>query len=357
MPTATKDKATGYRSAEELMAMLNKKHGDGTIVMAKDMPTYDRITTGSLSYDVMLGGGWPVGQWHQIVGEWSNGKTALALKTIAANQRANPDFMVLWIAAEHFDKKWAAKCGVDLDRVIVYETRLMEQAYQAVLDFMENRSIDLVVIDSYPALIPAIEDDKEVEEATVGKAALVTNKFFRKMGQAIKRSLVEQERPATGLFINQWREKIGVMHGDPRTTPGGKGKDFSFYTIVSVRRTNKIERAKEIIGIEITAVTMKNKSAPSGRTAAVDFYFDGPLAGGYDLGKDMANTAIYLGSVKRAGKWYKFLDKQWNGKEAVWDAIREDLDLQAEMREQTLKLIGNVSTDPRVTEEDEDDDN
>jgi recombination protein RecA len=248
---------------------------------------------------------------------------------------------------------WAEQNGVDLTRVIVIETRLMEEAYQTVLDFISNRAIDLVVVDSFPALIPATEDEKDVEEATVGRGALVTNKFFRKMGQAIKRSLTEQERPCTGLMINQWREKIGVMKGDPRTTPGGKGKDFSYYTRVSLRRTDWIEEKQETVGLEVTAVTIKNKSAPARRTAAVDFYFDGKQAGKFDVVKDMMNTALYMGIIKRAGAYYRFGDEQWQGKDGTLQALREDLDLRRQVCESTIHALGNVSTDPRVTEDDD----
>lgn len=353
MPTATKKAETRYKDVDELMAIINKKHGPGTMVKASEMPIYDRITTGSLSFDVMLGGGWPVNQAHEIVGEFSSGKTALCYQTAAANQAADPDYLVLVIAAEAFDKVWAEQCGMVLDRTIIAEINNMEEAWQTVLDFMDNRAVDLIIVDSLPALIPGDEDDKQMDEMTVGRGALLNNKFFRKAGKSLKRSLLEKERACTLLVINQWREKIGVMKGDPRTTPGGKGKDFAYFTRVSMRRTDWIEQSQETVGIEITAVTIKNKSAPNRRTATVDFYFDGLMAGGFDTVKDMVNTAMYMGVIKRAGAYYRFQDEQWQGKDGVFQAVREDLDLQERIREQTLRVLGNVSTDPRDTDDEE----
>jgi len=222
---------------------INKKMGENTIVLGSDIrdDVMGRITTGSVAVDVALGGGWPINQWHEIVGEASNGKTALALKTIAANQKRDPEFTTVWVAAEQWVPGYAEMCGVDSSRVYVISTNLMEEAYEAVIQITESKSVDCIVIDSLPALVPSSENDKEMEESTVGRSALLTNKFFRKVGKASKRSLVDPERPFIGLMINQWRSKIGVMYGDPRTTPGGLGKDYAFFTRIEVKRDDWIE--------------------------------------------------------------------------------------------------------------------
>lgn len=355
MPTATADKEVRYKDADELIAAINKKHGPGTIVKASAVPVRTRLSTGSLSLDVMMGGGWPTGQFHELVGEFSSGKSALCMQTVAANQKMDPEFLVLWIAAEPYDASWAAQNGIDNDRVHVYETNAMEEAYGVAEAFMKNRAVDLIVIDSLPALIPNEEEEKDMDQLVIGKAAIVNNKFFtRKGATALKRRLDQPERQCTVLCVNQWREKIGVMHGDPRTTNGGKGKDFAYCIRLSVRRTSWIKQSEESMGIEITAVTIKNKSAPQNRIAAVDYYFDGPFKGHFDTAKDMASTAVYMGVVRKAvkSKWYYFGDEKWDGKEAFFDSIREDLDLQRAVRAETIKVLGTVSTDPRVREDD-----
>ena len=208
--------------AMKIMASINKRFGTNTVVIGEQIRAdlIKRITTGSTTLDYILGGGFPSNQWNELVGEPSHGKTAIALKVIAANQAANPDHTTVWVAAEQWVPEYALMCGVDTSRVIVIETNIMEEAYQAVIEFAESKAVDAIVIDSLPALIPAPEAEKDMNEMTVGRGALLTNKFFRVVGQAMKRSLVEDERPILGLIINQYRMKIGVMHGDPRTTPG-----------------------------------------------------------------------------------------------------------------------------------------
>jgi len=191
--------------ALKIAAGINKKLGANTVVLAGDAQLSQRITSGSLTLDVVLGGGWPMNRWVELVGEASHGKTAIALRTIAANQKINPDFTAVWIAAEDFDAKYAELCGVDNSRVLLVETNSMEDAFDAVIQFMESKAVDMVVVDSLPALVPSAEDEKHMEEFTVGRGALITNKFFRKVASATKRDLIESERPVLGIMINQYR--------------------------------------------------------------------------------------------------------------------------------------------------------
>lgn len=257
----------------KLLKNINKKYGENTVVLASDITEgTGRLTTGSISFDVALGGGWPVNQWHEIIGEASNGKTAIALKTISANQRRDPEFTTVWVAAEQWVPGYAEMCGVDVSRVYVISTNLMEEAYEAVIEIAESKAVDCIVVDSLPALVPGDENKKEMEEATVGRGALLTNKFFRKVGKASKRSLTETERPFIGIIINQWRSKIGVgPYADPRTTPGGLGKDYAFFTRIEVKRTEWIESGsgeeKHRIGQIIKTRVLKNKSAPPHQVA------------------------------------------------------------------------------------------
>lgn len=330
---------------------INKKMGADTIILGEKIQgTIGRFTTGSLSFDVALGGGWPVNQWHELIGEESNGKTAVALKTVAANQARDPEFTTVWVAAEEWVPSYAEMCGVDLSRVYVISTNIMEEAYEAVIELVESKAVDCVIIDSLPALIPSAEDEKDMDEFTVGRGALLTNKFFRKVGKASKRSLVVEERPFIGILINQWRDKVGVMYGDPRTTPGGKGKNYAFFTRVEVKRDDWIEEGtgqeKTRVGQTIKIRTMKNKSAPPSQTAFMDFYFANGGSvdrGNYDFAKEVVAMGIINKVITRAGAYYRYEfkgeNRQWQGADAMLSSIREELDLKEALERDVLDSI------------------
>ena len=341
--------------AKKVMALLNKKFGDNVVVVASDIRSdlIPRITSGSTTLDYVLGGGFPGNQWNELIGEPSHGKTALALKTIAANQAKNPEHTTVWVAAEQWVPEYADMCGVDTSRVIVIETSIMEEAYQSVIQFAESKSVDAIVIDSLPALSPAPEMEKDMSEATVGRGALLTNKFFRVVGTAMKRSLVEDERPVLGLIINQYRMKIGVMHGDPRTTPGGEGKNYAFFTRCEVKRDEWIEIGsgtnKVRIGQRIKVRTLKNKTAPPQRLAYFDFYFaeGGDCAPGeFDFAKEVASLAVVKGIIQRKGGWYYFGERKWQGIEPVIQSIREEIELKEELQ----KLVFETNDLPMAEE-------
>jgi recombination protein RecA len=331
----------------KLVAKLNKKFGEDTIVVGSDIRDLSgRFTTGSLALDVALGGGWPVNQWHEIVGEESNGKTAIALKTIAANQQRDPEFTTVWVAAEQWVPSYAELCGVDVSRLFVIESNIMEEVYEAVIQIVESKAVDCIVIDSLPALVPSAEDQKEMEEFTVGRGAIMTNKFFRKVGKASKRSLTEAERPFIGLMINQWRDKVGVMYGDPRTTPGGKGKNYSYFTRIEIKRDDWIEvgtgESKRRVGQTIKARTLKNKSAPPSQTAYLDFYFaDGGSVspGSYDFAKEIVALGIINKVITRAGAYYRYAERQWQGADAMVSSIKEEVDLREALEKDVLETV------------------
>ena len=343
--------------AKKVMALLNKKFGDNVVVVASDIRSdlIPRITSGSTTLDYVLGGGFPGNQWNELIGEPSHGKTALALKTIAANQAKNPEHTTVWVAAEQWVPEYADMCGVDTSRIIVIETSIMEEAYQAVIQFAESKSVDAIVIDSLPALSPAPEMEKDMSEATVGRGALLTNKFFRVVGTAMKRSLVEDERPVLGLIINQYRMKIGVMHGDPRTTPGGEGKNYAFFTRCEVKRDEWIEIGsgtnKVRVGQRIKVRTLKNKTAPPQRLAYFDFYFaeGGDCAPGeFDFAKEVAALAVVKSIIQRKGGWYYFGERKWQGIEPVIQSIREEIELKEELQ----KLVFETNDLPMAEEVD-----
>lgn len=326
---------------------INKKHGHGTVVLASDAnDLVPRVPSGSLGLDLILGGGWPANQWVEIIGDPSSGKTALALKTIAANQARDPDWIAVWIAAEKWVSQYAEMCGVDLERVFVVETNIMEDAYDAAIRFAESKEIDCIVIDSLPALVPMAEDEKDMEGSTVGRGALLTGKFFRKVGKATKRSLVEAERPVLGVVINQWRMKIGTMYGDPRTSPGGVGKDYAYFVKIDVRRDEWIEvgtgKDKKRAGQAMKIRTTKNKTAPAQQVAYLDFYFTdgGPVdPGAYDTAKEVVSLAILENVVERRGPYYRYNGQQWRGLEALHEAVTEDDVLYKSLADEVTDIV------------------
>ena len=333
--------------ALKVLAQLNKKFGDNVVVKASDIRSdlIPRITSGSTTLDYVLGGGFPGNQWNELVGESSHGKTAVALKCIAANQKLNPDYTTVWVAAEQWVPEYAEMCGVDSSKIIVIETSIMEEAYQSVIEFANSKAVDAIVIDSLPALSPMPEMEKNMDEMTVGRGALLTNKFFRVVGSAMKRSLVEDERAVLGLIINQYRMKIGVMHGDPRTTPGGEGKNYAFFTRSEIRRDDWIEAGsgndKKRVGQTIKVRTLKNKTAPPQRVAYFDFYFDkgGDCEPGqYDFAKEIAAMSVVSGIIERKGGWYYYGDRKWQGTESVIASIREEIELMDDLRKQVITL-------------------
>jgi recombination protein RecA len=204
----------------------------------------------------------------------------------------------------------------------------------------------MVVVDSLPALVPSAEDEKHMEEFTVGRGALITNKFFRKVASATKRDLVEAERPVLGIMINQYRMKIGVMHGDPRTTPGGLGKDYAYSIRAEVKRDDWLEvgtgQDKRRVGQTIRVRTIKNKTFPPQQTAYLDFYFSGggPIdAGAFDTGKEIVALSILNGIVDRRGGWMYYGERKWQGAQALIDSLREEVELRDEISRAVMDTL------------------
>jgi recombination protein RecA len=347
-----------FLTLAQVRRAIDKKH-PGALIQGSDLKNLviPRITTGSLSLDVMYGGGLPANQFNEIVGEFSSGKTSTVYKTIAANQAIDPEWFVVWVASEPFVASWAESAGCDLDRIEVIDNNIIEEAFPMLLEFVKNRLCDCVVIDSLPQMVPSDENDTGLEGWQMGLAARLNNKFFRVAGTSAKRSLVTDERKCTFLVINQFREKIGVTHGDNRTTPGGKGKDFAYFTKTEVRRKEWIEVNKVRVGVRIAARTVKNKSAPPQRAAEINFYFadtPGFKAGDYDVADDLVGTAAYTDVIYRVDGgttyWYDG-SKLGVGLAKTLTMVREDLGLQRAIRARTLQVTASSyapDMDPKV---------
>lgn len=337
-----------------MVNMLNKVYGEQTIINADALAVPSRFTSGSLALDVALGGGWPAGQWVEIVGKESSGKTAITLKTVAANQKLDPEFETIWVAAESYDVGQAEALGVDNSRVRVIPTQDMELAFELMLEGAKSRGADLIVLDSYPALIPSEEAEKAMDEFTTAVGARLMNKFTRKAGKATRRLPDGSERPLLGIIINQYRDKIGSFsrYGVPQTTPGGHGKNYFFYTRLEVARDVFITEKRPGIadqvnvGQTIKFRTLKNKSAAPQQTASVDFYFRGaPFLGfnrgDYDVAKEYFTMGVLFGIIKKGGAWYSYGSYKWQGKDKVLEDLRQDRGLQDIIAEEVLEAARN----------------
>lgn len=338
---------------DALRKQINAKYKDQILVQGMDLKieTWERATTGSLVFDLMLGGGWPLNVWNEVIGQESSGKTTIAYKTIAEQQRLNPQHQTVWVASEDINPMWAETLGVDLARVEFVQTNVMEIAFDVMLAAATERVADAIVVDSYPALVPTEEDEKSMEEFTVGRGALLTNKFFRKVGSTMRRSLTDPDRSCLYLMINQWRDRIGVIgRADPRITPGGKGKNYSFFTRVDVTRIDWIKNSgKDKVGQVMKATTMKNKTAPPQRVGEVDFYFDDHKeheAGSYDTTKQTHALGLTLGVIEQRGAWYYFQDQQWQGLAATMTALQTDHILSAAVDSEVRRILLGTAPPP-----------
>jgi recombination protein RecA len=323
---------------DEIAATINTKMGVGTLIRASEARLeVPRTTTGILAFDLALGGGWPTNQWNEIVGTESDGKTAIAFKTVAANQALDPDWLTLWVASEEFVPSYAKMIGVDMERVWVVESNEMEPVLDLVHKAIKNRAVDCVVIDSIPSLVTEAEVSRNMDEATIGIGAKMLSTFLKKSSLAQRRSLIDysDDRPITLLATNQWRDRIGVMFGDPRTTPGGKAKNYYFFTRIELRRDEWITTGSKIedrVGQTIAARVFKNKTYRPHQVAQVDYYFakaHGFDPGDFDVVKDIVNVCLSLDVF--TGR-YQFEGQKIAGKkEDLYLAVRADLDLQAKL--------------------------
>lgn len=323
------------------MRKINKKT-PGSVILGSEIasPVRETITSGSLNFDVALGGGWATNHWNEIVGHASAGKTMITLKMIAANQKLDPNWTAIWFAAEDFVDTYAEMMGVDLTRVIVEEENTMEAVYEHAIWYLDTKGVDCMVIDSLPALVPAREDDATMEDFQPGLAAFLTGKFFRKSNPSMKRSMTEVERPCTGFVVNQWRQKVGVRYGDPRTTPGGMAKDFFCFQRVDIKRDEWIKNTKnEPIGQVLKLVNVKNKYARPGRIGMIDAYFskgNGFEAGDYDLVKDIVSAALAHDIIIKDKANYLFGEQSWYGRPRLDEAIATDKKLRGAVSEAVM---------------------
>jgi len=306
---------------------------------AQAKASVDGIPTGSLGLDIALGGnGVPRGRVLEVFGPESSGKTTLTLHIIANVQKQNG--VAAFIDAEHaLDPSWAKRLGVKLDDLLVSQPDTGEQALEICELLVRSNAVDVIVIDSVAALIPRAEIEGEMGDTHVGLQARLMSQAMRKLTGAISKSR------ATVIFINQIREKIGVMFGNPETTPGGRALKFYSSVRIDVRRTGTIKDGEISIGNRTRARVVKNKIAPPFREAEFDIMFDR----GISYEGDLLDLGVLANVVEKSGAWFNYKSTRLGqGRENAKQFLADNPDIAAEIREAVLASKGVLSKRPGV---------
>jgi recombination protein RecA len=313
------------------VSQIEKAFGKGSI-MRLDEDAYlaiPGISTGTISLDLALGGkGIPRGRIVEIFGPESSGKTTLAL-TVVANAQMKGG-VAAFIDAEHaLDPAWAKKIGVNIDDLLVSQPDTGEQALEICELLVRSNAVDVIVVDSVAALIPRAEIEGEMGDAVVGLQARLMSQAMRKLTGAIARS------NCTVIFINQIREKIGVMFGSPETTPGGRALKFYSSVRIDIRRTGAIKDGDQNVGNRVRARVVKNKVAPPFRDAEFDIMFSEGISGVGDL----LDLAVESNVVDKSGAWYSYGELRiGQGRENAKSFVKENKDLYDEIRERVMDI-------------------
>jgi len=317
------------------VAAIEKQFGEGSIMpLAGDqLLPIEGISTGSLSLDLALGGrGLPRGRVVEIFGPESSGKTTLALHVAAEAQKAGG--IAAMIDAEHaFDPTWAKKLGVDLEMLLVSQPSSGEEAMQITEMLVKSNAVDVIVIDSVAALVPKKELEGEIGDSHVGLQARLMSQSLRKLTAAIAKS------STVVIFINQIREKIGVMFGSPETTPGGRALKFYASCRVDVRRIGQLKEGEVVVGQRVRAKVVKNKVAPPFRVAE----FDMMHTDGISYEGDILDMGIEQKVVGRTGAWFRYGDMQLGqGKEKARQFLKETPKVAEEIKEKIMAAGGHA---------------
>ena len=314
---------------------IEKQFGKGAVMRldSDHMPSIEGIPSGSLSLDIALGGvGIPKGRVIEIFGPESSGKTTLTLHIIANCQKQGG--VAAFIDAEHaLDPSWAKRLGVQINDLMVSQPDTGEQALEITEMLVRSNAVDVIVIDSVAALIPRAEIEGEMGDSHVGLQARLMSQALRKLTGAISKS------KSTVIFINQIREKIGVMFGSPETTTGGRALKFYSSIRIDVRRTGTIKEGEVSVGNRTRARVVKNKIAPPFRDAEFDIMFDR----GISYEGDLVDLASAANIVEKSGAWYSYKGTRLGqGREAAKQFLFDNKDLAQEIREAVLANRGLI---------------
>jgi len=325
--------ANRQQALQRALQQIEKAFGKGAIMHLDERPAsvVDGISTGALSLDLALGGcGLPRGRIVELFGPEASGKTTLALHVIAEAQKAGG--VAAFIDAEHaLDPAWARRCGVNLEALLVSQPDTGEQALEICEMLVRSNAVDVVVIDSVAALIPRAEIEGEMGDQHVGLQARLMSQALRKLAGAVNKSRT------VVIFINQIREKIGVMFGNPETTPGGRALKFYSSIRIDIRRVASIKDRDQVVGNHVRAKVVKNKVAPPFREAEFDIMFDS----GISRESDLLDLATKCGIVERTGAWFSFGDiRLGQGRESARQFLRDNPDVFEQIRQAVLRATG-----------------
>ena len=320
----TKDVKDKDKALEAVLADIEKQFGKGAIMkLGEDSHMeIDVTSSGSLTLDIALGvGGYPKGRIIEIYGPESSGKTTFALHAIAEVQKNGG--RAAFIDAEHaLDPVYAKNLGVNLNELLLSQPDTGEQALEICEALVRSEAVNIVVIDSVAALVPQAEIDGEMGDSHVGLQARLMSQALRKLSGTINKT------KTTAIFINQLREKVGVMFGNPETTPGGRALKFYSTIRLDVRRGEQIKQSDQVIGNRTNVKVVKNKVAPPFKTASVDIMY----GEGVSREGEIVDIASDLNIVEKSGAWYSYNgEKIGQGKENVKALLKENTDLREDL--------------------------
>ena len=312
------------KALQAAMDKIEKNFGKGSIMKLGDenVQQVEVIPTGSIALNSALGvGGYPKGRIIEIYGPESSGKTTLAIHAIAEAQKAGG--IAAFIDAEHaFDRFYASKLGVDVDNLWISQPDNGEQALEIAEQLIRSSAIDIIVIDSVAALTPKAEIEGDMGDNKVGLQARLMSQALRKLTSAISKT------NTTCIFINQLREKIGVMFGNPETTTGGNALKFYASVRLDIRRATQLKDGEEVIGNQTRVKVVKNKVAPPFRKAEFDIMF----GEGISRAGEIIDLGAELGIIKKSGSWYSYNDtKLGQGRDASKQVIQDNPELAEEL--------------------------
>ncbi|MEA4960831.1 recombinase RecA [Lutispora sp.] len=334
------------KALEAAISQVEKQFGKGSIMKLGENTklNLECISTGSLDLDIALGiGGVPRGRVVEIFGPESSGKTTVALHIIAEAQKNGGD--AAFIDAEHaLDPIYAKKLGVDIDNLIVSQPDTGEQALEICETLVRSGAIDVIVIDSVAALVPKAEIDGDMGDAHVGLQARLMSQALRKLAGAINKS------NTTAIFINQLREKVGVMFGNPETTPGGKALKFYASVRMDVRRVETIKQGNDMVGSRTRVKVVKNKVAPPFRQAEFDIMY------GEGISKEgsILDVAVNNDIIQKSGAWYSYGDiRLGQGRENARQYLKDNPEVTGEIEAKVREANNLGLTKIKVSSEDE----
>lgn len=335
-PSAAKEKVAVDKNKlaaiQVAMERIEKTYGKGSIMNMGESASdsVDVIPTGSLALDVALGvGGYPRGRIIEIYGPESSGKTTLAIHAIAEAQRMGG--LAAIIDAEHaFDPAYAEHLGVDIERLWISQPDNGEQALEIAEQLIRSSAVDVVVVDSVAALTPKQEIEGEMGDKNIGLQARLMSQALRKMTSAVSKS------NAVCIFINQLREKIGVVYGNPETTTGGNALKFYASVRLDIRRKAQLKNGEEVYGNETRVKVVKNKVSPPFKTAEFEIIF----GEGISSESEIINLGTDFGILQKSGSWYSYDGtKLGQGKDAVRRILQDNPELNEELREKIAEAL------------------